>query len=363
MTAAIRIVAPGLLTSIQDIGRHGHQRFGIPVSGACDRVCLAAANVLVGNTPGAAALEIAYQGPTIVIEADSVRVAYAGGNATIDIIPEDGGTAERLPPYESRRLQRGQTIRVGALSGSAVGYLAIEGGFDIPPFAGSQSTFTRAGFGGWKGRPLTAGDVVPLKLADVETREESKLPPLDLAPPPRIRVVLGPQDDYFSEAGIRTFLEADYTVTQSSDRMGMRLDGAHLEHSRGFNIVSDGIAPGAIQVPGTGLPIILLADRQTTGGYPKIATVVSADLPALGRLSPGARIAFEAVDIETAEALRAGMMALIDGLSARMMPVAHVATIDETKLLSCNLISGVVNAAKPPDSDLALWHDPDTAAS
>ncbi len=357
MTAAIRIVSPGLLTSIQDIGRIGHQRFGISVSGACDRVSLAAANVLVGNALGAAALEIAYQGPTFEVQADSMRVAFAGGTAAIDIIPADGGTPTRLAMFESRRLVRGETLRIGALSGSAVGYLAIEGGFDIAPFAGSLSTFSRAAFGGWKGRALMAGDEVPLKLQTVEEREEYKLPPIDLTPPPRIRVVLGPQDDYFTETGIRTFLNSTYSVTQASDRMGMRLDGPTIEDEKGFNIVSDGIATGSIQVPGTSLPIILLSDRQTTGGYPKIATVISADLPALGRLSPGAQICFEAVSIEQAEALRGEMIAMIDSFASRMMPITPTAIIDEGKLLTCNLISGVVNGNPLPENDISLEHD------
>ncbi len=178
----------------------------------------------------------------------------------------------------------------------------VEGGFDITPVLGSLSTYTRGGIGGIEGRALKAGDAIPLRLPAAPEREEQMLPSLDLAPPKRFRVILGPQDDYFTEAGIATLLGATYTVTPATDRMGMRLDGPKLEHAKGYNIVSDGIAPGSIQVPGNGLPIVLLADRQTTGGYPKIATVISADLPALGRLVPGSKMAFEAVDIEAAEA-------------------------------------------------------------
>jgi allophanate hydrolase subunit 2 len=148
-----------------------------------------------------------------------------------------------------------------------------------------------------------AGDLVPLNLEKAGERDEVMLPSLDLAQPARFRVILGPQDDYFTPAGLRTLLEATYTLSPSSDRMGMRLEGPPLEHSsKGYNIVSDGTAHGSIQVPGNGLPIILLADRQTTGGYPKIAAVISAAIPALGRLTPGAKVTFEAVDIETAEA-------------------------------------------------------------
>ena len=171
------------------------------------------------------------------------------------------------------------------------------------------------------------------------------LPPLDLAPPASIRVVLGPQDDHFTPAGLRTLLGSTYVVSRASDRMGMRLEGPTLEHSaKGANIISDGTAPGSIQVPGNGLPIILLADRQTTGGYPKIATVISADLPALGRMTPGAKINFQAVDIEAAEAAARQLAADIAAMSARITPVRREAAIDATRLMGENLVSGVVSA-------------------
>jgi biotin-dependent carboxylase-like uncharacterized protein len=303
MTAALRALSPGLMTTLQDLGRPGFQRLGIPVSGALDPISLRAANMIVGNPVATAALEIAYQGPMLAVEADSVRVALVGGGAALDILDESGA-AERVPPLQSVRLQRGQRLRIGALAGGAVAYLAVEGGFAVEPMLGSRSTYVRAGIGGFGGRAIVAGDALPLSSDDAAEREERMLPSLDLSAPARFRVVLGPQDDYFTDAAIRTLLEATYTVTQATDRMGMRLDGPLLEHAKGFNIVSDGIAPGAIQVPGNGLPIVLLADRQTTGGYPKVAAVISADLAALGRLMPGAKVAFEAVSIDSAEAAR-----------------------------------------------------------
>ena len=171
------------------------------------------------------------------------------------------------------------------------------------------------------------------------------LPSLDLAAPARFRIVLGPQDDYFTEAAIAHPAGRDlHRVTPATDRMGMRLDGPRLEHAKGFNIVSDGIAPGAIQVPGNGLPIVLLADRQTTGGYPKVATVISADLPALGRLMPGAKVAFQAVSIDEAEAARRQMAASIAELEASVMAARREGIIDEAKLMAANLVSGVVDA-------------------
>ena len=170
-----------------------------------------------------------------------------------------------------------------------------------------------------------------------------------LAPPAHFRVVLGPQADYFTGRGIATFLEASYTVTVATDRMGMRLDGPAIEHAKGYNIVSDGIAPGSIQVPGNGLPIVLLADRQATGGYPKIATVVSADLPALGRLAPGAKLAFEAVDLAGARALRREHEAMLARLRTSIRPVASdQAAPSPERLMNLNLVSGVIDAQGGP---------------
>ena len=347
MTAALRVLAPGLMTTLQDLGRPGYQHLGVPVSGALDHVSLRAANLLVGNAAGVGALEIAYQGPTLQVEADSVRIAVAGGRATIDILPpdSDGSGGRRLAPYQSAHLLRGEVLKIGALTGSSVAYLAVEGGFDIAPVLGSQSTLIRASIGGLEGRALRAGDVLPLRQGAAAEREEVMLPPIDLSPRGRVRVVLGPQDDYFTPAGLRALLESTYTVSQASDRMGMRLEGPPLEHSsKGYNIVSDGIAHGSIQVPGNGLPIILLADRQTTGGYPKVATVISADMPALGRMMPGARIAFEAVDIAAAEAAARQLAADIEAMAAGIATVRREAAIDATRLMGENLVSGVVSA-------------------
>jgi biotin-dependent carboxylase-like uncharacterized protein len=347
MTAALRVIAPGLMTTLQDLGRIGHQQLGVPVSGALDHVSLRAANLLVGNSPGTVALEIAYQGPTLAVEADSVRIALTGGRAAIDVVPPEatGGTVRRLAPFESARLVRGCQLKIGALSGSAVAYLSIEGGLDVSPVLGSRSTLTRAAIGGFEGRALRAGDLLRVGQPSAAEREEVMLESLDLTPRSCIRVVLGPQDDHFTPTGLATLLGSTYVVSQASDRMGMRLEGPKLEHSaKGYNIVSDGIAPGSIQVPGNGLPIVLLADRQTTGGYPKVATVISADIPALGRMTPGARIAFEAVGIEAAEAAARNLAAEVAGMAQRIAPVRHAPVVDIDRLLAENLVSGVVSA-------------------
>ena len=286
---------------------------------------------------------MARAGATFAVEADSVRIALSGAAAEIDT--QDGDNHLKLNPLESARLRRGERLRI-ALSGSAVAYLAVEGGLALPEVMGSLSTLTRAAIGGFAGRALRAGDLLPLGHRAAAEREELALPMLPLLAPPgkgaKIRIVLGPQDDHFTPAGVKTLLRATYTVTQASDRMGMRLAGPALEHAGGYDIVSDAIATGAIQVPGDGLPIVLLADRQTTGGYPKIATVISADIPALGRLSPGAQVAFAAVTVAAAEAAARRLsrdIAALGHLVARGTPV-----LDAARLMGENLVSGMVDA-------------------
>jgi biotin-dependent carboxylase-like uncharacterized protein len=344
MRPALRLLSAGLLTTLQDRGRVGYQHLGIPVSGALDPVSLGAANLLVGNPPDSAALEIAYQGPALVVEADSVRIACVGAAAPIDLVGTARGGRRRLAMLESARLTRGQELHIGALTGGAVLYLAVAGGFDVPPVLGSRSTLVRAGIGGLDGRPLRVGDRLPLCQPRAAEAEEVRLAGLNLAPPPHFRIILGPQDDYFTAEALAVLAQVSFTVTPASDRMGMRLDGPRLRHSKGYNIVSDGIAPGAIQVPGNGLPIVLLADRQTTGGYPKIATVISADLPALGRLTPGAQVRFQVVSIEAAEAARREQATELAGLAQRLSPVSRPAEIDEGLLQRANLVSGMVDA-------------------
>lgn len=230
-----------------------------------------------------------------------------------------------------------------SLSGAVALYIAVEGGFDIKPVLGSVSTYIRGGFGGWQGRALVAGDCLPLVRNTASARDEWQIEGFDLKPPARFRVIAGPQSDYFSERAIAKFFDSEYMVAAGSDRMGMRLEGPRVDHARGFNITSDGIAPGSIQVPGNGQPIILLADRQTTGGYPKIATVISADLPALGQLPIGARIGFEPVSMEAAEAARRELLAQIDGMSERIVPLRGIGEV-APRLLDHNLVSGVVDA-------------------
>lgn len=306
----LEVIAPGVHTTVQDCGRTGYQDVGVPTSGPLDRVGLRLANALVGNPAGTPVLEMLLQGPTLKVTAASVRVALVGSNASIEIRL---AAPRRIAAGASVRLERGDVFRIGALGDSICAYLAIEGGLAIEPMLGSASTYVRSGIGGLQGRRFQARDVIPLSLDRVDERVERALAgPFDLALDQPIRVILGPQADYFTDAAIATLLSSEYTISPQADRMGYRLEGPALAHVKGYDIVSDGIVTGAIQVPGSGKPIVLMVDNQTTGGYPKIATVISADIPVVARRKPGRALRFIAVDIKEAERLRKEQEAAIE---------------------------------------------------
>jgi biotin-dependent carboxylase-like uncharacterized protein len=330
VSVALRVLAAGPLTTLQDGGRGGWLRFGVPPSGALDPRALAVANLLVGNRADAGALEMTLMGGTFAVEGGAVRVAVAGADMPLAI---DGAGAAR---ERSHTLAPGAVLRIGAARHGARAYLAVGGGFAVAPVFGSVAVHVRSGIGGFA---LSAGDVLPLAAASPagpELRFVADAPPADS----RVRLVPGPQDDYFTPDALAALLAAPYEVTARSDRMGLRLAGPHLAHEKGFNIVSDAIAPGSIQVPGGGQPIVLLADRQTTGGYPKIATVISADLPALGQMRPGDRVRFEAVTLDEAVAARRALKAWLHALPTR---IVKLAALDSEGLLGANLISGVTD--------------------
>jgi biotin-dependent carboxylase-like uncharacterized protein len=346
VTPALDIIQPGLLTTVQDLGRVGYQNQGIGVSGALDPIALRAANALVGNAPNAGVLEALYVGPTIAVRADDVRISFAGAKTAVEILPDIAAVrGTRMQSMRSIRLRRGQIVRIGPLSEGAVLYVAVEGGFAIEPMLGSLSTDIRSGIGGWHGRALVAGDRLPLRLAHATDRDDHVIEGLDLRPPSMVRAIPGPQSDYFSDSELARFFASEYVVG-ASNRMGMRLEGRTIAHARGYNITSDAIAPGSIQVTGNGQPIILLADRQTTGGYPKIATVISADVPAFGRLTMGAKVRFEPVSIEEAIRMRRLLLDEIARIPERIEPVRRGMEAVELapKLSDHNLISGVVDA-------------------
>ena len=340
MNAALKVLKPGLHTTVQDLGRAGYQALGVPASGALDPVALRLGNAVVGNDESAAALEFLVGGGALQIAAESARVAIAGIGATL----RSGDAALVVPAWQSVTLARDDVLEIGLGGQSVCAYLAVEGGIAVPLVLGSASTYVRAGLGGLAGRILQHNDLVPLAVAQASSREERHLPASPSAALDQpIRIVLGPQHDHFTDAAVATLLEAEFRISQSADRMGMRLDGPPLAHRRGWDIVSDAIATGAIQVPGSGQPILLLADHQTTGGYPKIATVISADLPTVGRRRPGDAIRFAAVSIAEAEQLARDEERRIAGLIAACKPVPG-SRIDLASLYADNLISGVVTA-------------------
>ena len=341
MSAGLKVLSPGLYTTVQDLGRIGYQDIGVPVSGALDGFSLRLANALVGNPLGMAALEILISGPTLEIAADAVRVALVGPGASLVI----GG--EIMAAGQSITLSRGEVFQIVVDRPSACCYLAVEGGIAVPLVLGSASTYVRAGIGGVEGRLLRRNDFVPLAVEQAPERIELWLPRrLDAARDQPIRVIPGPQQECFTEEAVTVLLSAEFRVSKNTDRMGMRLDGPLLRHRDGWDIVSDAIATGAIQVPGSGQPILLLADHQTTGGYPKIATVISADLPVVGRRRPGDALRFAAVSIEEAEELcRDGERRLAE-LVAALEPVPKGDGIDSLSLYEDNLISGVVTGLK-----------------
>ena len=346
MTAALKVVRAGLFDTLQDLGRIGFMALGMPTAGAMDRIGLSLANALAGNPANTAGIEIGVMGPDLLVEADSVRVALVG-----PLSPQliDGPDAPPKPIESDRShlLKRGQTLRVGMIEGASTAYVAVAGGFALPSFMGSLSTYSRAGIGGFDGRKLAAGDLLPLAKASVPAVNERNLAqPFDYGSGP-IRVIWGPQEDYFSEAGRKTFVESEYRVSKEADRMGIRFEGPVIAHAKpvdkgGADIISDGIAPGAIQVPGAGLPIVLMADRQTVGGYPKIATVASVDLPRLGRLLPGQTVRFAAITVEEAEALRRDQEARLQRAIAGFAVARPPGGIDLVRLYEENLIDGVV---------------------
>ena len=316
---ALEVIGPGVHTTVQDRGRSGFQDVGLPASGPLDRVSFRLANALVGNAPDTPAIEMLLQGPTLKVAADSVRIALAGSNAEIEI---RSGTPRRIPAGQSVTLVRDDVFRVGVLGDSVCAYLAIEGGPDLAKVLGSASTYPRGRIGGLHGRRFQRGDVLPLKAGRVAARAERALAkPLDLGLDQPIRVILGPQADYFTDEALRAFLESEYTVSPQSDRMGFRLEGPQLAHAKGYNIVSDGIVTGSVQVPGSGKPIVLMVDNQTTGGYPKIATVISADIPIVGRRKPGRTIRFKAVEVSEAERLRRHQEAAIERACSAIRPL------------------------------------------
>ncbi len=340
MGAIVEIVDGGLAVSIQDRGRPGYRNIGVPLSGALDHNLMTAANALVGNDRDAAVLEVCLAGPSLKALSGTVRIALAG-ELTAQVVSAKGRVL-KVEPWQTATLFPGDVVRIGGVA-RGVGYVAISGGFQVPLQLGSRSAYARAGIGGVNGKPLVAGQRIECAPLSGNPWLEScgTLPWLASEGP--IRVIPGPQDDHFTPESLATFFSRPYAVTRDADRMGIRLEGEKLTHNElGAEVISDGVAPGSIQVPANGQPIVLLADCQTSGGYPKIATVIRADLPRLAHLRPGDEVRFVAVHhAEAADALhaQASQVARWCETIGKFCPPG---VVDETALYEGNLISGAI---------------------
>lgn len=297
----LTVISPGLLTTVQDLGRLGYQRFGVPQSGAMDEFALRAANRLVGNPPQAAGLEFVLDAPLLQAGEDCL-VALAGRGFAL--LVQD----RRVGAWRAALVRRGEIIRFLPDPSPGWGCLAVLGGIAVPPVLGSRSTYVRGAFGGWRGRLLQAQDALPVgaeRPRGWKAWAGRWLPP-GLRPAytdqVSVRVILGPQADAFTSGALETFLSGEYSVSPASDRMGYRLAGPRLAHRGGADLLSEPLAWGALQVPADGLPMAMMSDRPTTGGYPKIATVARCDLPLLAQAMPGiGRVRFQAVSVEEAQ--------------------------------------------------------------
>jgi antagonist of KipI len=289
----IEVLKPGFFTTIQDLGRWGYQSYGVGIAGALDPFALSAANLLVGNSEGAAGLEITLQGLSLKFHRES---AVAIGGA--DLEPRIENLS--IPTWTCVLAPSGSTLSFKGRKSGVRAYLAVSGGIDVPQVMGSRSTYLLGKFGGLEGRALKAQDLLPVAPQPANFRDwVGRSFPEEMRPPyqknPTLRVVLGPFEEFFLEESKKAFLSTPYTITAQSDRMGYRLQGTQIIRQKKEELITCGLAFGTIQVPPNGQPILLLVDRQTIGGYPIIATMILADLPLVAQSAPGDKLRFSAV--------------------------------------------------------------------
>lgn len=344
MSFSIETRNGGLGNTFQDAGRYGFRHQGMPVSGFLDAQLAQCANALVENLAETTCLEMRLVGPTLQVTRGCVRVAIAGD--AMASVQRASGVIQALPAWQSLTLLEGDTLKVGAIRNGCA-YLSFAGGLALSNAMGSQSTYVRVGVGGLNGRALEQGDLLkgPARAPAISEREYRSPEPWVPNSGP-IRVIMGPQTDHFSADAIQALTQTTWKTTAEQDRMGVRLSGVVLTHltPAHADITSDGIAPGTIQVPGNGQPIVLLADCHTVGGYPKIATVISADLPRLAHLPAGTEFQFEAVSDEQARlALEQEDSRMLAWLG-RLQRYAPAGFLDERALYAQNLVSGMCRA-------------------
>jgi biotin-dependent carboxylase-like uncharacterized protein len=338
--ARLRVLAAGPGATIQDAGRYGYLRYGVTSAGPMDWAAFQTAALALGNNSRAAAIEISVGGLSLSVEEGPLVVAFAGGGFDWR---RDG---RPLPPVARLMLRPGEILSARAGTRGAWTYLGVAGGVETPLEMGSRSTHVRSGIGGLEGRMLRAGDILPIGAsgaAGIATDAEIDAPWLRCGLDP-IRVVLGPQDDHFSASALASFFEADFTLTSAADRMAYRLKGPAVAHARGHDIVSDGVALGAIQIAGDQAPLVLMADRQPTGGYPKLGHVILADIGRLAQMRPGESCRFRRASLDEARAALREMDQAIATTTARLRPLRREMT--SAWLLGNNLIDGVVTSLK-----------------
>jgi len=337
------VTSIGPASSVQDGGRHGAQRYGLTPSGAMDRLALAVANTLVGNLPFAAAVEIGPFGAAFTAREGAVRLALSGA-------PRNPEIAGRPVAFDtSMTIPQGETLTLGFAKGGAFSYLAIEGGITGEPMFGSLAVNARAGLGSPYQRPLQAGDELPAQAATGAPELRIELPQAASGP---IRVLFGPQDDEFADDAKQLFVNSEWKISPTSDRMGYRLEGPVIKHLHGHNIVSDGTVDGSIQVPGNGAPIVLMPDRGTTGGYPKIATVISADLGRLAQITAGTVFRFKAIGMAEAQLELKKLAQLLRSLPDRLRAIDRM-ELNVDALHDANVAGHAVSAV-----DAETWHPP-----
>ncbi len=312
-TGCLVVRCPGPSMTLREHGRHSWRRFGVPAGGVMDQASAIIANALVGNPPDAAVLEFMLWGGTMEVAVDSCRLAVSGGLFPIS------AAGQWMPSNRSFRLGRGDLLRIDPAAEAVWGYLAVAGGFKVSQGAANDAALK---LGGLTGDAMQENHALLLNTGLAAWNPDWAIYRRSRAIDAPIRVVLGPQDDMFSPADIRTFLDSAWRVTHQANRMGYRLEGPALDARSGATFVSDGVVPGSIQVPGSGQPIVLLRDGPTTGGYLKIACVITADLDAMAQHGPGAHVRFEAISLREAQRLREVYLAELDGMPqlVREMP-------------------------------------------
>jgi biotin-dependent carboxylase-like uncharacterized protein len=328
------VTAIGPASSVQDGGRYGSQRYGLTPSGAMDRLALAAANGLLGNAPFTAAIEVGPLNAVFTARGGAVRIALTGAARNADI------AGRNVAFNTSTTIADGENLTLGFAREIVFSYLAVDGGVQGEPMFGSLAVNARAGLGSPYPRPLQSGDELQAAAASGAADRRIDLPAVADAP---IRVVMGPQDDEFSDESKALFLDSEWKISATSDRMGYRLKGPVIKHLHGHNIVSDGTVNGSIQVPGNGAPIVLMPDRGTSGGYPKIATVITADLGRFAQIAAGRGFRFQAVGMTEAQVEARKFSELLRTLPDRIHDIENF-ELNLEALQNANVAGAAVNA-------------------